>query len=210
MRLYSNVPCPDDIASLKIILENVQQMKADQYSIIISLDEKSSEKNVLTGNLFPATLWVRTTSTFYIPLNSNKIGEKKDWGYLQPGIINFINNAPAINVLPSIRIMSETWRYKTPVIQSNLLHLLTVLQKTIILIGNPGAGKSTLLTSMVDGQIRFHSGISIGKGLTSTLQEVYYKSTYYIDTPGLSDISLRTKAAEAIQVALAKGGKFKV
>lgn len=81
---------------------------------------------------------------------------------------------------------------------------------TIIMMGNPGAGKSTLLTSLVEGTTTFHSGVNIGKGKTTDLQEVTYNGKTYIDTPGLADVKIRDQAAAKIERALSKGGDFQV
>jgi len=81
---------------------------------------------------------------------------------------------------------------------------------TTLFIGNPGAGKSTLLNSLT-GKVIFHSGISLGTGLTSTLQ-VYVNDAgdIYIDTPGLSDEEKRKEAAAEIEKALKKGGVYRI
>lgn len=78
-----------------------------------------------------------------------------------------------------------------------------------ILVGNPGVGKSTILNGMV-GAAEFESGISLFGGLTSELGTHTYKGNTYLDTPGLSDVDLRDAAAQAIQQAMKKGGKFKI
>lgn len=61
---------------------------------------------------------------------------------------------------------------------------------------------------MADGCVKFPSGLSFGKCLTTKLQEEYFDGTTYIDTPGFAD--LRETAAREIVGALRKGGRFKV
>jgi GTPase Era involved in 16S rRNA processing len=79
----------------------------------------------------------------------------------------------------------------------------------IILIGNPGTGKSTILNSFV-GSAAFKSGVSFGEGLTKVLQLHQHGDTFYGDTPGLADVSLRKAAAEAISEALKQDGSYKL
>ena len=77
------------------------------------------------------------------------------------------------------------------------------------MIGNPGAGKSTLLNSILK-KIIFESGVSIGTGKTFQFDAHEENGTLFMDTPGLSDISKRQQAAEAITLALKQRGYFKV
>ncbi len=81
---------------------------------------------------------------------------------------------------------------------------------SVLLIGNPGVGKSTILNSFL-GKPAFKSGISLGSGMTKILQEEYDENgVRFIDTPGLSDIDMREKAAKEIKAALTKGGLYKI
>ena len=77
------------------------------------------------------------------------------------------------------------------------------------MIGNPGAGKSTLLNSILN-KIIFESGVSIGTGKTFQFNAHEENGTLFMDTPGLSDVSKRQQAAEAITLALKQRGKFRV
>eukprot|EP01106_Pelomyxa_sp_JSP_P010964 TRINITY_DN2889_c0_g1_i1.p1 TRINITY_DN2889_c0_g1~~TRINITY_DN2889_c0_g1_i1.p1 ORF type:complete len:380 (+),score=75.82 TRINITY_DN2889_c0_g1_i1:155-1141(+) len=59
--------------------------------------------------------------------------------------------------------------------------------------------------------VKFKSGVSYGHGLTKVCQWEYdIHGNLFVDTPGLSDIQLRQKAATEISTALNKGGSFKV
>lgn len=78
------------------------------------------------------------------------------------------------------------------------------------MMGNPGAGKSTLLSSLVDGTTIFESGITSGSGKTTEIKQVVYNGDTYIDTPGLSDVNIRDKAAAEIEKALKMSTKSKV
>ena len=78
----------------------------------------------------------------------------------------------------------------------------------IIFVGNPGTGKSTLLNGIIGGhEATFRSGVSFGPGLTIELQWKQDPKTeyWYGDTPGLSDVQQRKKAALAITKALRAG-----
>lgn len=59
-------------------------------------------------------------------------------------------------------------------------------------------------------EVLFESGISIGGGMTSQLQEKNLDEIIYLDTPGLEDKRLRKQAAEAITNGLRKNGMYKV
>ena len=78
-----------------------------------------------------------------------------------------------------------------------------------IAFGNPGSGKSTLLNSLA-GECFFKSGLSFGKGLTSSLGEEKNNLGVFLDTPGLSDVSLRKDACNAIQEGLKKYGYYRI
>ena len=56
----------------------------------------------------------------------------------------------------------------------------------------------------------FKSGNSIGKGLTYQLDQKTVGSVTYCDTPGLSDVSMRKQAGEAISTLLKQGGRCKI
>lgn len=79
----------------------------------------------------------------------------------------------------------------------------------VIMIGNPGTGKSTLLNSAAD-RILFKSGVSQVTGLTTVLQTEQYRRLRVSDTPGLSDIKTKERAAEEICKALRIGGPTKL
>jgi GTPase Era involved in 16S rRNA processing len=78
-----------------------------------------------------------------------------------------------------------------------------------LMVGNPGTGKSTMLNGLA-GKPVFESGISYGAGKTSVLQSVQIGKDWYMDTPGLSDIEMREKAAKEIEDALNDGGAYKI
>jgi hypothetical protein len=79
----------------------------------------------------------------------------------------------------------------------------------IVFCGNPGVGKSSLCNSIFQKKV-FDSGISLGTGMTRKKQEYIYENRKYIDTPGLSDISLRKQAAEEIEKALKENNNYKI
>jgi len=81
--------------------------------------------------------------------------------------------------------------------------------RNVIFCGNPGAGKSTLLNCLMR-QVRFHSGVSIGTGLTFQFDSATVDGTRFMDTPGLSDVKMRNQAAVAIAEALRSGGFYRL
>ena len=60
------------------------------------------------------------------------------------------------------------------------------------------------------GESFFKSGLSIGTGLTSRLDEGSNKNGVFLDTPGLADEKLRTVAGKAICQALKKDGHYQI
>ena len=60
------------------------------------------------------------------------------------------------------------------------------------------------------GELFFKSGLSIGSGLTSKLDEGSNKNGVFLDTPGLADEKLRTVAGKAIYQALKKDGDYRI
>lgn len=78
-----------------------------------------------------------------------------------------------------------------------------------VLIGNPGVGKSTVLNGFV-GKVVFPNGPSYGQGMTKELNETQVGDDWFLDTPGLADVTLRKAAAAAITAAMKKGGQFKI
>jgi len=78
-----------------------------------------------------------------------------------------------------------------------------------VALGNPGSGKSTVLNSLA-GELFFKSGLSIGSGLTSKLDEGSNKNGVFLDTPGLADEKLRTASGKAIYQALKKDGHYQI
>lgn len=105
MALESNEINPDDVTSMKMVLNAASQIKAEQFSVIINkvsaevLEALESRKEALTASLFPPPM-VRTSSIFYAPLNPDWVGKKKRWGHLSLDLGTFISNSPLINVVP--------------------------------------------------------------------------------------------------------------
>ena len=83
------------------------------------------------------------------------------------------------------------------------------MQQSIIAIGNPGAGKSSILNAIA-GKILFKSGVSMGKGLTYSLQQMSVGNLRYCDTPGLADVERKKAAGDAIRTSLNMGGPHKI
>lgn len=81
---------------------------------------------------------------------------------------------------------------------------------SMVFIGNPGTGKSSTMNCYV-GKAIFTAGCSItGVGVTVVLSKEEHDGRFFFDTPGLSDLLLREKAAIAIKEALQHGGDFNV
>ena len=78
----------------------------------------------------------------------------------------------------------------------------------IIFCGNPGVGKSTLLTSISD--VQFQSGFNWAQGLTNQLnfkENPNIPGYRFGDTPGLADVAIAERAAEAITEALREAAR---
>ena len=60
------------------------------------------------------------------------------------------------------------------------------------------------------GESFFKSGLSIGTGLTSHLDEGSNKNGVFLDTPGLADEKLRTASGKAIYQALKRDGHYQI
>jgi len=60
------------------------------------------------------------------------------------------------------------------------------------------------------GKANFESGISLGRGLTATLQKHEYNGVVYMDTPGLADVEMRDEAAKHITEALRQNGQYQI
>jgi hypothetical protein len=86
---------------------------------------------------------------------------------------------------------------------------MTKIRENRLLLGNPGTGKSTLINCLVGHHV-FNSGISWGVGLTQEYQKHVVGDVAYMDTPGLADLSIIEKAAQAINMALKQGGTYKL
>ena len=81
-------------------------------------------------------------------------------------------------------------------------------QSDVIFVGNPGVGKSTLLNS-VSG-VQFNSGFNWGDGLNIRINfktSPAFPGVRFGDTPGLADIEMAERAAEAITAALKDGAR---
>lgn len=52
--------------------------------------------------------------------------------------------------------------------------------------------------------------MNAGIGLTQFFQRYKHQGKYYLDTPGLSDLQLRKRAAEEIEKALKEDGKYRI
>lgn len=78
-----------------------------------------------------------------------------------------------------------------------------------IFIGNPGVGKSTLINSIIGRRVA-QADVSPGAGLTTKSSIYKHDGNYFMDTPGLADISLRDQAAKEIERALKKDGRYRI
>ena len=91
---------------------------------------------------------------------------------------------------------------------SEMMHCNIIFTDTLAL-GNPGSGKSTVLNSLAEEHF-FKSGLSMGQGLTSELDEGSNKNGVFLDTPGLADEKLRNASGKAIYQALKKDGHYQI
>lgn len=78
-----------------------------------------------------------------------------------------------------------------------------------IFIGNPGVGKSTLINSLIGRRVA-EAGVNAGCGLTKKSSMYKHEDNYFMDTPGLADISLRDQAAKEIERALKRDGVYHI
>ena len=81
--------------------------------------------------------------------------------------------------------------------------------EVIVFCGNSGIGKNSLLNSIFQEHI-FESGVSLGVEMTQCSQGNIYEKKKYVDTPGLSDSTLREQAALAIETALKENKNYKI
>ena len=82
----------------------------------------------------------------------------------------------------------------------------------IIAIGIPGVGKSAFLNSLAE-EVLFKSGVSVGKGMTSKIDEKENNNGHFLNLDlnlDLCDKELRKKVRETISKGLKKGGSYKV
>ena len=80
----------------------------------------------------------------------------------------------------------------------------------LLAIGNPGTGKSTALNCYAGAVLFVAAPSTTGFGVTYQLDINEHDGKRYLDTPGLSDLVMRQKAAEAIDKALQAGGDFQI
>lgn len=99
---------PDDVVTIKLVLDALTFIGPNQYSIIINnlsaevltlLHESTHVRHEL-HELFITSMRVGTRSIFYVPKYQNLVDQSNKWTQLSPELLAFIENAPEIEISP--------------------------------------------------------------------------------------------------------------
>lgn len=110
---------PDDVTTIKLVLESIPQLEYNQYSIIINkvssaitdiLRASQEAREILTASLAPPSLKFTTESIFYFPLNINWIDQVNQWEKPSHDLLSFISRAPEISISPSTSILPISFK----------------------------------------------------------------------------------------------------
>lgn len=104
MTLESGRVKPDDVTTIKLVLDAITQIGHNQYSILINKISSTVEgllqlpeaREALAACLVPPSLRASTNLIFYVPMNSNLTDQANKWEKLSPNLLSCINNAPNI------------------------------------------------------------------------------------------------------------------
>lgn len=96
---------PDDAATIKLVLTAVNQIRNNQYSILVNkttenvkdLFKTETKKDVLMSYFVPASVGARTFSLFFVPMIQELMDQENKWKEI-PDLRSFISTAPEIKI----------------------------------------------------------------------------------------------------------------
>lgn len=95
---------PDDVTTIKLVLDAISHIKSNQYSIIINklsdglvstLNKSEESREELAACLSPPSIGAGTRSIYYVPMKFEWIDQDNKWGEL-PELLSFMEHAPEV------------------------------------------------------------------------------------------------------------------